>query len=121
MENNSEAVTRRCSVKEVFLKTLQKFRGKRVSQSLFFYKVAGLRLATFLKKRLRHRIFPVNFAKFSRALFFKEHLRWLLLTPLQNHFCFHQESPDQKIKRNHSTVNVSNSIKTHKELGLFLY
>ena len=35
--------------------------------------------ATLLKKRLWHRCFPVNFAKFLRALFFTEHLRWLFL------------------------------------------
>ena len=33
-------------------------------QSLFFNKVAGLRPATLLKKRLWHRCFSVNFAKF---------------------------------------------------------
>ena len=35
-------------------------------------------LATLLKKRLWHRCFPVNFAKFSRRPFFTEQLRWLL-------------------------------------------
>ena len=34
------------------------------SQSLKFGKVAGLRPPTLLKKRLRYRCFPVNFAKF---------------------------------------------------------
>ena len=47
----------------MFLKFFAKFTGKK------------LRPATLLKKRLRHRIFPVNFAKFLRAIFFKEHLR----------------------------------------------
>ena len=41
--------------------------------------VAGLRTATLLKKRLWHRCFPVNFAKFLRTPFLIEHLRWLLL------------------------------------------
>ena len=35
--------------------------------------------ATFFKKGLWHRCFPVNFAKFSRTTFFKEHLQWLVL------------------------------------------
>ena len=35
----------------------------------FFYKVAGLRLATLLKKRLWHWCFPVNFTKFLRRPF----------------------------------------------------
>ena len=38
--------------------------------------------ATLLKKRLWHRRFPVNFAKFLRTPFFIEHLWWLLLTCL---------------------------------------
>ena len=37
----------------------------------------------FIKKRLRHRCFPVNFSKFLRARFFAEHLRWLLLIFLE--------------------------------------
>ena len=35
--------------------------------------------ATLLKKRLWHRYFPVNFAKFLRTPFLKEHIWWLLL------------------------------------------
>ena len=44
-----------------------------------FNKVAGLKPATLLKKRLRHSCFPVNFAKFLRKPFAIEHLCWLLL------------------------------------------
>ena len=44
-----------------------------------FNKVAGLRPVTLLKKKLWHRYFPVNFAKFLRAPFLTEHLRWLSL------------------------------------------
>ena len=40
---------------------------------------AGLRPATLLKKILRHRCFPVNFAKFLRTSFFTEQFRWMLL------------------------------------------
>ena len=50
----TEAAVWRCSVKKVFLETL-------------------------LKKRLWHRYFPVDFAKFLRTPFVTEHLRWLLL------------------------------------------
>ena len=35
--------------------------------------------ATFFKKRLWCRCFPVNFVKFLRTPFLTEHLRWLLL------------------------------------------
>ena len=44
---NKEAAT------EDFLKNFTKFIGKRLSQSLFFNKVADLRPANLLKKRLR--------------------------------------------------------------------
>ena len=65
--------------KKGVLKSFAKFPGKHLCQSLFFNKVAGLRPGTLLKKRLWHRCFPVNFAKFLRTSFFIEHLRWLLL------------------------------------------
>ena len=42
--------------------------------SLYFNKVAGLRPATLLKKRLWHNCFPLNFVKFLKTLFFTEHL-----------------------------------------------
>ena len=55
--------------KETVLKNFAKFTGKHLCQSLFFNKVAGLRPATLLKKRLWHRWFSVNFATFSRTHF----------------------------------------------------
>ena len=61
------------------LRNFAKFTGKQLCQSYFFNKVAGLRTAIFLKKRLWRRCFPVNFAKFLRTSFFTEHLRCLLL------------------------------------------
>ena len=56
----------KCSVKKGVLKNFAKFTGKHRSQSLFLNKVAGSTPATLLKKRLWHRCFPVNFAKFLR-------------------------------------------------------
>ena len=47
-----------------------------------------LRLAPLFKKRLRHRCFPVNFAKFLKTLSFTEHLRWLLLLCGDRVLCF---------------------------------
>ena len=38
-----------------------------------------VRPATLLKNKLQHKCFPVNFAKFLRTPFSKEHLRWWLL------------------------------------------
>ena len=66
-------------MKKVVLQNFVKFIGKYLCQSLFCDKVAGLRPATFLKKRLWNRCFPVNFAKILRTLFLIEQLQWLLL------------------------------------------
>ena len=60
--------------KKGVLRNFAKFTGKHLCQSLFFDKVAGLRPATLLKKRLWHRCFPVNFAEFLWTPFFTEHL-----------------------------------------------
>ena len=75
----SEAVAQMCSVKKRVLRNFAKFTGKHLCQSLFFSRVAGLRPVISLKKRLWHRCFPVNIAKFIRTPFLKEHLWWLLL------------------------------------------
>ena len=42
--------------------------------------------ATLLKRRLQHRWFSVNFAKFFRTPFFTEHLRRLILFTIQANF-----------------------------------
>ena len=80
-----------CSVKKSVLRNFEKFTGKHLCQSIFFNKVAGLspRLspATLLKKRLWHRCFPVNFAKFLRTPFLQNTSRRLLFIP--NHVMFH--------------------------------
>ena len=54
----------RCSVRKSVLRNLAKFTGKDLRQSLFLNKVAVLKPATLLKKRLWSRCFPVNFAIF---------------------------------------------------------
>ena len=60
---------RRCSVKKGVLKKFAKFTRKHLCQILFFNKVVGLRPAILLKKRLWHRYFPENLAKFLRTPF----------------------------------------------------
>ena len=61
-------------MKKVFLKIRKINRKTPVPESLF-NKVAGLRPASLLKKRLRHRRFPVNFAKFLKTRFlYTDHL-----------------------------------------------
>ena len=65
--------------KIVVLKTFAIFSGKPVLDSLF-NKVAGLKVCNFIKRRLRHRYFPINIAKFLRTSFMEHHR--LLLLPI---------------------------------------
>ena len=78
---------RRCSVKKGVLRNFPKFTGKHLCQSLFFIKVAGLRPATLLKKRLWHRCFSVNFVNFQKHLFYSTppcYCFWTLLVDILN-------------------------------------
>ena len=59
----------RCSVRKCILRNFAKFTGKHLCQVLFYNKVAGPEPATLLEKRLWHRCFPMNFAKFLRTSF----------------------------------------------------
>ena len=78
------ALNSRSSRSQIFfklgvLKNLEIFTGKYLCWNLsLFNEIAGLKAYNFIKKRLQHRCFPVNIAKFVRA-YFKEHLWWLLL------------------------------------------
>ena len=67
-----------CSIKKVFLKVLQNSQETPVSKSFFFNKAAGLSPATLLKKRLQHKCFSVNFAKFLRTPLLQNTSRRLL-------------------------------------------
>ena len=79
--NKIEAVIQMYSVKKGALGNFAKFTGKHLGQSVFFNKVGSLSPKTckFIKKRLWHRCFPVNFSKFLRASFLTEQVLWLLL------------------------------------------
>ena len=57
--------------KKGVLRNFTKFTGKHLCQSLYFLK---------LQQRIWHRCFYVNFMRFLRTPFFKEHLWWLLLS-----------------------------------------
>ena len=70
---NEEAFTRRCSVKKVFLKISQNSRENTCARVSFLIK-------SYLKKKLWHWCFPVNFAKFSGTPFSIEQLWWLILS-----------------------------------------
>ena len=94
---------RRSSRPEVFskkgvLRNFAKFTGKHLCQSLFFNKVANLRSAALLKKRLWHRCFPVNFEKFPRTAFIIEHLRWLLLSLVDSKYQYIQRNGNNLIQ-----------------------
>ena len=67
--------------KEGVPRNFAKFTGKHLRQSLFFNKDAGLtpKACNFIKKRLWHRYFHVNIAKFLRTPFLIERLWWLPL------------------------------------------
>ena len=88
---------RRCSIVVGVLKKFVKFTGKHLWKSFFFHKVAGLRPATLLKRRLWHRSFPVNPMKFSRIPFLLRNtsdrlLLFILKTVISlsvAHFIFH--------------------------------
>ena len=69
----------RCSVRKGVLRNFAILTGKHKCQSLFFSKVAGLRSATLLKKRLWHKCFSVNIAKFLRTPFLQNTYGLLLL------------------------------------------
>ena len=60
-----------CSVKKVFLKISHNIQEITCARVSFFNKVAGLRAATLLKKRLLHMCFPVYFTKFVRTPFYQ--------------------------------------------------
>ena len=74
---STEAVAQRSSVKKVFLEISQNSQENTCARVLFSIKLRPP--ATLLKKRLWHRCFPLNFAKFLRTSFFTEHLWWLPL------------------------------------------
>ena len=63
------------------LKNFAVFIGKHLCWSLFFNRVADFRPATILKKRLEHKCFPVNIAKFLRTPILKNICERLLLQP----------------------------------------
>ena len=63
------------------------YRNTPVSESLFI-KVASLTSGNFIKKRLQHRYFSVNIAKFLSTPILKIICEQLLLTSLTNNICF---------------------------------
>ena len=102
--------------KKGVLKSFGKFLGKHQCWSLFFIKVASLMPATFLKKRLQHRCFPLDFAKFLRTPFFTVHLRRLLLFDLEK-ICGILNMPEPMTQNNFDKLSnlVNNAAKAVAE------
>ena len=73
--DHTDAVSQRCSVKNLLLEITQNSQENICARVCFFDINTGLRTATLLKKRLWHRCFPVNFAKFLRTPFLTKLLR----------------------------------------------
>ena len=68
-----EAVIRRCSSKQVFLKFSQ--NKKTPVLASLFNEVAGLRACCFMKKRLQQNCFLVKYVTSLRTPVFTEHLQ----------------------------------------------
>ena len=71
----SEAVTRRCSVKMVLLKSSQNSQGSTYARVSFSIKLQS-EVYNFIRKEALAQVFffAMNFEKFLRTLFFAEHL-----------------------------------------------
>ena len=71
---------RRCSARKGVLRNFAIPTGKHLCSSLLFDKATGLMLATLLKKWLRHRRSPANFAKSLKTPSSQSTSGWLLLS-----------------------------------------
>ena len=91
--------------KEEVLENFAKLKGKHLCQSLFLNKVACFRPATLLKKRLWHRCFLVNFAKFPSTFSPTEHLPWLHLLLLPQACNFYERETPALVFQNHPFVD----------------
>ena len=82
------------------LKNSAIFTEKKYVLESLFHKGVGLKACNFIKRRLQHRYFPVNIAKFLRTAVFIKHFRhwpkdWLRIccffeayTPTLSHYLF---------------------------------
>ena len=86
---------RGCSVKKGVFRNFAKFTGKHLCQSFFFDKVAVLRPASLLKKRLWHRCFLVNFTEFLRTSFL-QNTSGYITPPPEHHHLLYKVNPCKK-------------------------
>ena len=124
-----EAVARRCSVK-VLLDISQNSQENNCARVPFLIKFQASP-ATLLKKRLGHRSFPVNFAKFLRTPFITGHLRWLLMKWILQQLCLYKKLVNQcnigarskarLVFRTHSNIQYGALNKNRLQLKAFEY
>ena len=88
---NFRSSHRRCSVKKGVLRNPAKFTAKYLCQSLFFIKVAGLRLATLLKKETLAQVFSCEFCEISKNIFFTE-LLWTTTSEIYCPYLFYDQN-----------------------------
>ena len=74
----SEAATRD-ALQKICSKIFSNIHRKILVLESFFDKVPGLQVYNFIKKRLQHRYFVVNNAKFLRTVLLKNIYEWLIL------------------------------------------
>ena len=75
----------RCNIKKAVLRNVAISTGNTFAR-VSFGKVAGLKACIFVKKKLQHRCFPVNIAKFLRLPISKNICDQLLLTVSMVHY-----------------------------------
>ena len=93
----SEAVARRCSVEKVFVELSQNLQESTCPRASFLIK---LQASASLNKRLWHKCYLVNFAKFLRTPIFTELLWWLLLNYIAFYKVFWQKSAEMILRDN---------------------
>ena len=71
---------------QLLCKKFCKFYKKTLAAESLFDKVTGLHLESLLKKTLRHRCFPVNFARFFITAFLQHNFR-----KTAPHICFNSK------------------------------
>ena len=79
----NRSIHRRCSIKKAFLKILRSIHRKTPALESLFNKAAGLLTCNLIKKRLQHRCFPVNIAKFLKTPILKNICEGLLLCEMK--------------------------------------
>ena len=86
-----------CSIMKGAPRNFANFTGNHLCQSLFLNKVAVQRSTTLLKKRLWHRCFPLNFAKFLRTPFYRAPLGDFFCTDELDDHCIFMTSRQQPV------------------------